>query len=373
MNNLKKAAYDIRMTDQEKSAMKAQIFGVPSDIPAQPSTYFAYNFQFLHSRVFIPLSLVLVVLVGGTGTAAAAHGSLPGDLLYPVKLSINEGVELALATTPVAKAEVSAKLAERRVEEAETLASRGELNAEVGQEIAANFEEHAETAASLAADIETEDPDAATNLRAKLDSSLVAHGAILAMLTQGGAQQNQEGAGVVAAKVLARTSASARVAYAPAALRAAKAAPAASQSMMMVASDTATATEASHTLSLESDSVDERPAGNEHAALRAQERATEAFAATRELFENSKDDLSGAVITQVSGEFASIQTQMDLGSTTLASGHFDEAAADYAEALSRMTRLGVLLKAQARLDVNIITPILEGPMEVDAPIDVDLL
>ncbi len=372
MDNLKQEAYKLRMTPEEKAAMKASVFGMPSPLAAQPSSYFPHTFQFLHTRVLVP-AFAFVLIFGGVGTAAAAQGSLPGDILYPVKLSINEAVEVALATTPVARAEVSAKLAERRVEEAETLASRGELNAEVGEELAANFEEHAETVATLTADIETEDPEVATSLRAKLDSSLLAHGAILATLTQGGAQENQEGTGVVAAKVLARTSASARVAYAPATLRTAKVAPVANTMMLMVASDTATGSEATGTLSLENDMIDTRSSGDEQAALRAQARANETFAAIRKVFEDNKEDLSAAVITQVSGEFAAIQAQMELGSTTLNSGHFDEAQADYTEALSRTTRLGVLLKAQARLDVNIITPILEGPMEVDAPLDIDLL
>lgn len=378
MDNLKQEAYKLRMTPEEKLAMKASVFGAPApaSIAAQPSSYFQFNFQFLHTRVLVP-AFAVVLVFGGVGTAAAAQGTLPGDLLYPVKLSVNEGVELALATSPKARAEVSAKLAERRVEEAETLAAQGKLNAAVGEELAANFEEHAQNADEQVDAIEAQDPVAAVELRTKLDSSLLAHGEILATLTVGGAKENQEGTGVVAARVLARTSASPRVAYAPATLRAAKGAPAAAETMtLMVASDTATGSEATGTLSLEGDMIEERSLdidmGNEQAALRAQARAHETFAQLRALFEDSKADLSAAAVTQVSGELAAIEVQMELGSTTLMSGHFDEAQGDYAEALARATKLYVLLKAQARIEQNIISPILEQNVQVDPTLEVGL-
>ncbi len=375
LNNLKTESLKIRMTADEKAAMKASIFGVASPLASQPSSYFSYSFHFFSTRALVPLSLVLVVLVS-SGTAAAAQSTLPGDLLYPVKVSVNEALEVALATTPVARAEVSAKLAQRRVEEAETLAAQGKLNPAVGEALAASFESHAQDADKQVEVLETEDPEVATELRAKLDSSLLAHGEILATLTVGGAKENQEGTGVIAAKVLARTNTSARAATAPIAMRVAKTAPTVNQtmSMSMVASDTSTGTEASGTVSLENDMVAQMPRGDEQTALRAQARAEETLADVRELFDGIKDDLSPAVITQVSGELVAIRDQMELGSTTLAEGHFDEARSDYTEALARATKLYVLLKAQTRIEQNIITPILkQDPTEVEAPLHIDLL
>ena len=367
------------MTPEEKTAMKARIFGAPAPAAMAPqgSPYFIFSYQFLQTRVLAPAMVLLVVFVG-SGTAAAAQGSLPGDLLYPVKISVNEAVEVALATTPVAKAEVSAKLAERRVEEAEVLASRGELTPEAGEELAASFDAHAQTAATLATEIEAHSPDAAMSLRAKLDSSLLAHGAILATLTEGGAKENQEATGVVAAKVLARTSASPRVAMASADSIAAKSAPAANQAtsmMLMIADDTATGSETTGTVSLEGDTVDLPPAttGDEQAALRAQARAEEALKRVRDLFKDNKRNLTDVMITGVSGEFAAIETQMDLGSTTLMSGHFDEAQNDYTDALRRATKLSVLLRAQASIKMDIITPVLDDlPQVGEQRLDIDI-
>lgn len=376
LNNLKTESTKLRMTPAEKAAMKASVFGAPAPVSLapQPSAYFG-AFSFMHTRVLVP-AFTFVLVFGGVGTAAAAQGTLPGDILYPVKISINEAVEVALATSPVARAEVSAKLAERRVEEAEALAAQGKLDAAVGEELAANFEAHVESADEHTTEVEAQDPSAAASLRAKLDSSLLAHGEILATLTVGSGKENQEGTGVVAAKVLARTSGSARVAYAPANMRNAKIAPAAeTMSMTMaidVASDTATSADAAGTVSLEGDMIDQAPHGDEQAALRTQARAQEAVASARATFDANKNDLSAAIVTQVSGEFAKIDELMELGSTTLATGHYAETEGDYTEALRRATKLGVLLKVQARIEQNIITPILEQNVEVDPTFEVNL-
>lgn len=382
LNNLKNEAYKLKLTPEEKAAMRASIFGGPSAVPtAQPSSYFAFSFQFLHARVLVP-AMALVLVFGGASTTAAAQGALPGDLLYPVKISINEAVEVALATTPVARAEVSAKLAERRVEEAEALAATGKLNTEVGTKLAANFEEHAEDAEEHVEAVETEDPATAATLRAKLGSSLLAHGEILATLTVGGSAENQEATGVVAAKVLARTIASPRPAYAPAtmAMRSAKLAePEATQAMTMslaadTASNTATTADAqvATTMSLESDIiepavVDENAQAN---AVRMQARAAEAFKNLRAQFESNKAKFAGSAITQVSGNLTEIEDLMELGSTTLATGHFAEAENDYTNALERITKLSVLLRVQTKLQQNIITPILEQNANIEPSLEI---
>lgn len=377
LNNLKNEAYRLKLTPQEKAAMKARIFGVASPVPAaQPSSYFTFYFQFLHTRVLVP-ALAVALVFGGVSTAAAAQDALPGDVLYPVKISINEAVEVALATTPVARAEVSAKLAERRVEEAETLAAQGKLTPATGEELAANFEEHAQDAESHAEQVAAEDPSAAATLRAKLGLSLLAHGEILATLTVGGTAQNQEATGVVAAKVLAHTIASARPAYAPAtiAMRAKTVEPQAMTMSLVVANDTATTADAgggTASVSLENDMIDEAPAdnGSEDDATHAQLRAARALAGVREQLEDNKAKYADSAIMQVSGELAEIDELMELGSTTLATGHFAEAEGDYTQALERLTKLNVLLRVQTKLKQNIITPILEQDIEKDSSFEV---
>lgn len=144
MNNLEQEAKKIRLSVEEKASMKARIFGVPSYAPT-PSQYFFFSHQFRTAFA----GLVLVVFVGA-GTASAAQGALPGDVLYPIKVSITEKVEVALAPTPAAKAQIEVKLATRRVAEAQTLQALGRLDATTTREIEDNFDTHAAQALALA-------------------------------------------------------------------------------------------------------------------------------------------------------------------------------------------------------------------------------
>jgi hypothetical protein len=67
-------------------------------------------------------SLVLAFSVSAAGTAAA--GSLPGDLLYPVKLQLEE-VRLRI-TPPSMQADLLAMALDERLDELEQLAARGQ-------------------------------------------------------------------------------------------------------------------------------------------------------------------------------------------------------------------------------------------------------
>lgn len=110
-----------------------------------------------HMPKLVPImaALLISVVVGG-GVSFAAENSLPGDLLYAIKININEEVRAALAVSNVAKADLEARLAERRIEEAEKLAERGELNEEKRAELESKLRNHAERAKEKIAKLEDE-------------------------------------------------------------------------------------------------------------------------------------------------------------------------------------------------------------------------
>ncbi len=87
---------------------------------------------------------LLIVALGGSsaGAASLAENALPGDLLYPIKVNVNEEVRAALASTPEKKADVALARAERRIDELNTLAARGELSEEIKTEIDSRIDEH---------------------------------------------------------------------------------------------------------------------------------------------------------------------------------------------------------------------------------------
>ena len=147
LNNLKHEADKIRLTSLEKSAMRARIFETRSP----------YVFMSYHMRMALA-GLVLFVFAG-TGTVSAAQGALPGDLLYPVKVSVNEKVEVALAPTPAAKAEVQVRLAERRVDEARELSVRGRLDEKPAKILTDDFDKHSAQALALVEPDEQDEPE----------------------------------------------------------------------------------------------------------------------------------------------------------------------------------------------------------------------
>jgi len=74
----------------------------------------------------ITLFVILTLLFGGGISAVAAQGSLPGDILYPVK-NLVEDIELGLATKPDTQFEIALKHANQRFEEIHTIIESGEL------------------------------------------------------------------------------------------------------------------------------------------------------------------------------------------------------------------------------------------------------
>lgn len=61
-------------------------------------------------------------VAGFVGMAAAAQGTMPGDLLYPVKIHVTETIQSAVAVSPQAQANVAAQQLQQRLDEAEQLA-----------------------------------------------------------------------------------------------------------------------------------------------------------------------------------------------------------------------------------------------------------
>lgn len=158
-------------------AMNPASYGEPSAIPA-----FGIFGRALRSLRPVVAAGTIMVLLGGTASYAA-EGALPGDLLYPVKVNVNEGVQVWLANSDEAKARLGASLAEKRLEEAEDLAAQGRLNAEVRAEIESRFEAHVKNFDENTKKIEArDDTKASAEFYSDFEASLKAHERILAQL-----------------------------------------------------------------------------------------------------------------------------------------------------------------------------------------------
>lgn len=125
-------------------------------------------------------SLLVVALLGG-GTAAAAENTRPGDLLYPVKVGVNEKMKAVLAFTDEARADAEARFAEKRIVEASELAAEGKLAAGLKADLETRFNVHADRVEVRIERLrERGNVVAAAELASRFEASLKAHETILA-------------------------------------------------------------------------------------------------------------------------------------------------------------------------------------------------
>ena len=78
----------------------------------------------------MPILAGILLVVLSSSTAAAAADSLPGDILYPVKIHVNEPLQGALAVSPRARAAWNIELAERRIHESSSVASADSMSSD---------------------------------------------------------------------------------------------------------------------------------------------------------------------------------------------------------------------------------------------------
>jgi len=154
------------------------------------------------------IALIITLVLGGS-VSFAAESTRPGDILYPIKVGVNEEVGDWLAISNQAQAKWDARRAERRLEEAEKLAVEGRLDAAVRAEIESRFASHAQAFQERAEKIEAkQNSGAALEINSDFEASLRAHERVLAQLAS--EETNNRGeAGLLLAEVRSRLNATA--------------------------------------------------------------------------------------------------------------------------------------------------------------------
>ncbi len=120
-------------------------------------------------------AIALVALLGG-GTSFAAQGALPGDVLYPVKVNVNEEVRAALTFSSEGKTELNAERAAVRLDEAEKLAAQNRLTAQAKAQVEENFIRFADKVKDKLAELP---PQARADIVSRFEAALAAHDRIL--------------------------------------------------------------------------------------------------------------------------------------------------------------------------------------------------
>jgi len=140
---------------------------------------FSKEFLVMHKTV-IAIVLVLVVLFGGSAASAyAAQGSLPGDVLYPMKTAI-EDASVDFSMDSASEVRLYLRLVEKRIAEMESLAAEGRY-----QDLAVaveRFEFHIEQALQSLLVVAQGNPAEAETLASTLGDLMERHTQILLVL-----------------------------------------------------------------------------------------------------------------------------------------------------------------------------------------------
>lgn len=343
----------VRLTMQEKATLRTRLSERMALNPASPLVQSPYHFFIFNhvvlQRTFAALILFVFVAGSGGGTSYAAQGALPGDLLYAVKIHVNEFVEIALATTPTAEAEVQAVLAERRVEEAQDLASQGKFTTLAAEQLQLQLDEHVAAAQSLTEVLKTKDPGAAAQINTKLASSLAVNDAVLTSLgEQSSDEETKSASRIFAGRVRMHATAAAeantpvkestRVVLARTVgeptLRAAKAAPV-----------PASTSEATSLQMAAMPAPDAGPLDSQDVAVQLKERTRLVLGRIHTLSVTNE-----ALSEYIQTALASTSVLMSAGDTAFGAADYDTAVVQFDNALQSAVELETYLKAERRFD-----------------------
>jgi len=142
LNNLIKEARQTKLTREEKQTMLSAILG-GSYIPS-PYQFSIPSFIHTYHRQAVALVVIFVLVVSTGGTSFAAEKALPGEVLYSIKVNVNEEIQSFVAFSPNAKARVGIERTTKRLKEAEKLAEEGRLTPEAQGIIKAKIKSHGE-------------------------------------------------------------------------------------------------------------------------------------------------------------------------------------------------------------------------------------
>lgn len=303
-------------------------------------------------------ALAVLLVFSGAGVSFAAEGALPGDALYPVKVSVNEEVRGALAFSAEEKAEWSAQRAERRLEEAAQLAASGGLDEETENELAARFAQHTDAATTAVLDVEKErGSDDALALVAEFEARLEAHREVLTSVGE-----HRRGASIRGLVTRLGTEIS-RLAQ-ERATRGGVAVRGTAEATMTVEDDTAGRADGSAAqLSADADvsvsatrsapSATTTPSASKTAAARLREVADRALADAKQLLERSDATMSTEVVARAKETLQSGRTAHADGVAALEAGETARAFSAFQSALRDASRVRVFLRAGAKINIDI--------------------
>jgi len=124
LEKLNNEAQKISLNRDEKSSIRNILISY-----SRKSPYGAFfSFSLIRNKKVLILAFVIALLLMGGGTSYAAQRALPGDILYPIKINVNEKIADLMAVTKEAKVKLNKKIIKTRLGEMDKLISIGKFD-----------------------------------------------------------------------------------------------------------------------------------------------------------------------------------------------------------------------------------------------------
>lgn len=153
-------------------AMKAPE-GVSS--PLLSESFVTFRFSSWQFRTFAGVFMLFLMV----GVPAYAEYAMPGDILYPMKVRVNEEVKATLTWDAAEKIAWQGERVERRIAEARLLLKEGKLTDETEAAIALTVREHTESASREIEALRTTDAEGAEVAQVGFESTIDVQAAVL--------------------------------------------------------------------------------------------------------------------------------------------------------------------------------------------------
>lgn len=186
----KEAGDYVALSKTEKNRMREEIVSYMEYKPIRKNTTEEKKkthtsfFPFFNVHHFTGALLIALFMTTSTfGVTLAADSALPGDLLYGVKVNINEEIKSVLRFSPASRIAWKKERVERRLMEASHLAAQGRLDEESAEKLSRLFvEQSGEMIEEVRAIVGAGNSLLAAEASGEFEESLDTHEAVLARL-----------------------------------------------------------------------------------------------------------------------------------------------------------------------------------------------
>ncbi len=349
---LEKQIRHVRLSEDERALMRSNLVRYMEHVPrrtkhapaaAQRTPYF--GFLSLFRAHHLSGALMIALVTSGFGMTYAAADALPGDMLYTVKVDINEAVIGALLTGGERQLAWERERAERRLLEASRLALEGRLDQGRREEVARRFAQHTDNMVKQVIALGRVDPVLAAEVSNEFEVALDTHEAVLARLS---VEKDEAGTNNAIELVSQVRTVAMRV------NELAADAESQIQEALAVAEDVEVSVAATSEATGSAETVVDRESPNlrVRATYRMQDRAIE-HKRTAEV-QLAKLDPESEVYQQAKGKIEFANVSIDLGAAHLAKHDVGAAYNEFRTAALALQKVGLLLEATNTFNFSIL-------------------